>query len=235
MTLVNENSVTFSLENVIPWGRSLSEYQRMFSLTDADQKGTILGCADGPASFNFELTAMGGHVTSCDPLYRFSKSQILHRIDQSYETVVDQARANAHCFKWSREIRNPTALGQLRKSTMGQFLSDFESGLQTKRYVDAQLPCLPFETGSFELALCSHFLFLYSAQCSLDFHIYSIVELCRVAPEVRVFPLLDLAGDHSQHLEPTIEQLRNGGYHASIEAVDYEFQRGGNHMLRINR
>ena len=34
------------------------------------------GCADGPASFNAELSGRGGRVVSCDPLYRFDAAQI---------------------------------------------------------------------------------------------------------------------------------------------------------------
>jgi hypothetical protein len=42
--------------DIKPWGRSFDEYVRMFSLTHADIKRQILGCGDGPASFNAELT-----------------------------------------------------------------------------------------------------------------------------------------------------------------------------------
>ena len=45
-----------------------------------------------------------------------------------------------------------------------------------------------FADREFDLALCSHLLFLYSEQLTADFHLASIRELCRVAGEVRVFP-----------------------------------------------
>jgi hypothetical protein len=48
--------MAFRYENVVPWGRSYEEYLRMFGLGPDDLKGRILGCADGPASFNSELT-----------------------------------------------------------------------------------------------------------------------------------------------------------------------------------
>ncbi len=50
------------LTSVVPWGRSFSEYQAMFSLNESDLTKTILGCGDGPASFNAELTKAGGNV-----------------------------------------------------------------------------------------------------------------------------------------------------------------------------
>ena len=42
------------------------------------------------------------------------------------------------------------------------FLADFEAGRRSDRYVDAALPVLPFTDDAFDLALSSHFLFLYS-------------------------------------------------------------------------
>ena len=64
--------MAFRYENVVPWGRSYEEYLRMFDLRPDDLKGRILGCADGPASFNSELTRRGGRVISADPLYELS-------------------------------------------------------------------------------------------------------------------------------------------------------------------
>ena len=52
--------VTIKLNQIIPWGRSFQEYRRMFTLTDEDLRGSILGCADGPASFNAEATDRAG-------------------------------------------------------------------------------------------------------------------------------------------------------------------------------
>jgi hypothetical protein len=58
----------FTLDQVVPWGRSYEEYASMFSLSGADLAGGILGCGDGPASFNAEATRIGTKVVSCDPL-----------------------------------------------------------------------------------------------------------------------------------------------------------------------
>jgi ubiquinone/menaquinone biosynthesis C-methylase UbiE len=101
--------------------------------------------------------------------------------------------------------------------------------------VNAGLPSLPFADGAFDLALCSHFLFLYSQQHDAAFHVQSMRELCRVAREVRVFPLLALGGQPSPHLGAAREALTAEGWHSSIERVPYEFQRGGFEMLRVRR
>ena len=45
----------FTLDKVVPWGRSFDEYQRMFALTENDLGLKIVGCGDGPANFNAEV------------------------------------------------------------------------------------------------------------------------------------------------------------------------------------
>ncbi|MBV8275054.1 MAG: hypothetical protein JO170_07330 [Verrucomicrobia bacterium] len=115
------------------------------------------------------------------------------------------------------------------------FLDDYEAGRAEGRYVVAALPTLPFNDGEFDLCLCSHLLFLYTAQLSVDFHLASMLEMLRVAQEVRVFPLLDLDLQRSAHLVPILAELRSANFHADIVDVPYEFQKGGGQMLRVNR
>ena len=57
--------------------------------------------------------------------------------------------------------------------------------------------------------------------------------MCRVARESRIFPLLELGSISSRHLEPAISEMQQDGYQISVEEVSYEFQRGGNQMLRV--
>jgi len=220
------------LSEVVPWGRSFAEYQRMFALDKADLEKRILGCADGPASFNAELTAHGGKVVSVDPLYRFDRDQIATRIAATRELVLEQVRTTRQQFVW-QQIASVEQLVELRETAMEIFLQDFTAGLQSGRYLDAELPGLPFVERSFELALCSHFLFLYSEQLSQEFHLQALRELCRVAAEVRVFPLVRLDGQASEHVASVMEELRADGYAAEILPVDYEFQKGGNKLLRV--
>ena len=84
--------MAMTLDQIVPWGRSLSEYQRMFALTDTDLAGTILGCGDGPASFNAELTALGRTVVSVDPIYAFSAAEIRQRVRETCTTIVDKVK-----------------------------------------------------------------------------------------------------------------------------------------------
>jgi SAM-dependent methyltransferase len=92
---------------------------------------------------------------------------------------------------------------------------------------------LPFADGAFDLAVCSHLLFLYSDQLSREFHIAAVKEMRRVAKEVRIFPLLKLGNERSPHVEAVVDALRESGLSATVKRVPYEFQKGGNEMLVI--
>jgi hypothetical protein len=224
----------FTLDHVVPWGRSFDEYRRMFALSDEDMRGRILGCGDGPASFNAGATVRGSRVISCDPIYRYGAGDIRRRIDATHEDIMAETRHNADEFVWT-SIASPEELGRARMTAMETFLNDYEQGRRLGRYVNAALPHLPFRDASFDLALSSHFLFLYTSQLGEAFHRAAIQEMCRVAAEVRIFPLLMLGAVPSPLVVRMTNELREQGADVSIERVPYEFQRGGNEMLRIRR
>jgi len=222
------------LADIVPWGRTLLEYEEMFFLSEDDLKSKILGCGDGPASFNVELTCSGGSVVSVDPTYMFSKEQFTGRIDEVAEVVMAQVRQNADAFIW-KNIANPDALYDMRMSAMKQFLQDYNAGKKEGRYLEASLPHLPFEEQEFDLALSSHFLFLYSEHLDEQFHKEAMVEMLRVASEVRIFPLMTLTGEVSPYLEAIIEYFDTKGYVCKVVKTKYEFQKGGDEMLQILR
>ena len=193
----------FALDKIVPWGRSFDEYCRMFSLNEIDLTGRILGCADGPAGFNAEATQSRSArrvVRSDLRLEHFRDSRPHcrdvaghHRTDppQSARVCLDLYYVTGRdcwtyaCKRWSCSSPITT-----RAQTEG-------------RYVTAELPLLPFEDRAFDLAVCSHFLFLYSQSARRPrFITPRFKELCRVANEVRIFPLLALGAIGSSHVSP---------------------------------
>lgn len=206
----------------------------MFALSADDLSKRIVSVGDGPASFNAEMTSAGRCVLSMDPLYRFTAQEIRARVEATSDVLVAAARKDAHRFVWDR-IASPDALRVLRLNTMGVFLADYDLGKREGRYNDGSLPALRLDDHGFDLAICSHFLFLYSAELSFTFHFESIIEMLRIATEVRVFPLLNMDGVESEHLTPLVNALRDQGYRAERVCADYEFQRGGNEFLRVGR
>jgi hypothetical protein len=229
---IAEIRMPFTLDQIVPWGRSFEEYVRMFRLTDEDREGRILGCGDGPAGFNAVMRRMGKRVVSADPLYAFSAAQIRDRIEAVGRTVMEQLLANQGSYVWTT-ITSPDLLARLRMDAMAAFLDDYDQGRAEGRYLACELPELAFPHHAFDLGLCSHLLFTYSEQLSTDFHQKAVLEMCRVAGEVRIFPLLDMSGEASPHVDPVCGYLGRHGYAWAIETVDYEFQRGGNQMLRV--
>ncbi|MCX8131871.1 MAG: SAM-dependent methyltransferase [Clostridia bacterium] len=220
-------------ESVVPWGRSFEEYVDMFNLTQSDLDKSILGCGDGPAGFNSSMKQKGKKVISVDPVYQFSGEDIARRIEETYHNVINQTRQNRDKFIWSK-IKTVEDLGEVRMAAMKEFLSDYEEGRKEGRYVFAGLPVLPFQDNQFELSLASHFLFLYTDNLSLDFHLQSISEMLRVSKEIRIFPLVDVNAVRSPYVNEIIFKYKNYGYDVEEEKVGYEFQKGGNTMLRIS-
>lgn len=225
--------MAFELEKVVPWGRNMDEYRKMFSLTDDDLDRRIVSFGDGPASFNVEMTQKGKQVISVDPIYRFSAEEIVQRIEETKSVIMKQVKANAADFIW-KQIRSPEELEAIRVNAMGSFISDFEKGKAEGRYVDHALPGKTgFDENEFEVGISSHFLLLY-AQLGLAFHISAIKEMLRVANEVRIFPVLDLDARESVLLKPVMDYF-GADFNVQLQEVIYEFQQGGNKMLTIKK
>jgi hypothetical protein len=220
------------------WSRSFEEYRLIFGLTESDLAGLILGCADGPASFNAEATALGHRVITCDPTYGYSANEFERRGEACYDLVLSQVMENIEKYIWGY-FRDPDHLGQCRRAAMRRFLADFDLGKRVGRYVTASLPELPFKDGQFSLALVSHLLFLYSDEFDCEFHIAAFEELLRVASEVRVFPLTTLDRRRSPHVAPILDHLARIGFEVELVPVEFEFQKvddnGGNRMVRVHR
>ena len=211
----------------------------MFALSDApwdngEPPRRILDVGGGPSSFTAEMHADGWAVTACDPIYKMTNQEISARIEDARREIMALVRAEFERFIWTN-IASPEDLERQRLATMGRFFQDYDAGLAAGRYRGEALPKLSFAEGSFDLVLCSHLLFTYSSELDLDFHFDAIEEMCRVGGEARVFPLLDDVGKASVHLEPLMARLARNGYHTETKRVGYEFQRGGNQMLRVER
>ncbi|MBK1791268.1 hypothetical protein JIN82_08900 [Persicirhabdus sediminis] len=222
------------LENVVPFGRSLDEYQKMFSLTKSELKSKIIGVADGPASFNAELRALGGEVISIDPIYEFGADEIEERFNAVIDNIIAQVENTPNDWVWSYH-GSSDGLRENRMKATQVFTDDYRVNRQSSSYVQGALPSLPFADDQFELGLCSHFLFLYTDHYSYEFHEQSVLEMLRVAKEVRIFPLLTLMREYSPYIEPLLSVLIDSGYSVDVREVEYELQKGGNQMLVIKR
>ncbi len=226
--------MAISLDQIVPWGRTRGEYECMFKLELAAVSRGTLDCGGGPSSFTAELASSGLHAVSVDPIYAFSGAEIQARFAAMVEPMMTQVRTTPEDWCW-RYHRDPDDLCAHRRAALDRFLIDYEEGKRQRRYITGELPVLPFASDSFGLAVCSHLLFLYSELLSEAFHIQSILEMGRVAREVRIFPLLTLRHEPSGHLPTVQAAVQAQGWTSEVVKVDYELQRGGNRMLRIFR
>lgn len=69
---------------------------------------------------------------------------------------------------------------------------------------------------------------------SVAFHLATIKELCRVAAEVKIFPLLELGAKKSRHLDFVSSHFRQDDYRVQIKKTPYGFQKGGNEMIVVS-
>ncbi|WP_026292605.1 hypothetical protein [Rubritalea marina] len=220
------------LEQVVPLGHSLGQYQRMFKLTEDDLNKKLLGVADGPSSFNAELTAAGGQVTSIDPIYAYTGEEIESQFQSSFDPVRQRLTPNPQDWDWSFQPA-PGLMQTRRTCATRSFVDDFKLPSSTDRYKVGELPQLPVNTAQFDIAVCSHFLFFYSDQLSFQFHIDAINEMLRVAREVRIFPLTTLMLNVSPYIEGVLLNFITEGYEVLIEESDYTLVDGYNRVMTI--
>ena len=228
---MEEFKMAFTLNNVVPWGRNINEYRQMFQLDDECMHKKIADFGGGPSSFNCEADRLGYSVTSFDPIYQFSKEDLEQRIKEVRVTVMQQMRENMDNYVWTN-MKSLEELEKIRMSAMQLFLSDYQKGLQEKRYVYHELPeKLPYMDDTFDIGLSSHFLLMYTS-LGFDFHIKAMTEMLRVCKEIRIFPIVDLDANKTELIKNVIDYFKKD-YNVEIRQTEYEFQKGGNKMLVI--
>lgn len=225
--------MSFKLNSIVPWGRNMNEYRLMFQLNDNDMKKKIASFGDGPASFNYEATKNQFSVTSFDPIYQFSKKELMQRIEETRIIVMQQMKENKENYVWTH-IKDLNELEILRMSAMRLFLEDYEQGKIENRYISYELPeKLSYLENTFDIGLSSHFLLMYTS-LGYDFHIQAMTEMLRVCKEIRIFPIVDLDANKTDLIANIIKYFKKY-YNVEIKKTKYEFQKGDNKLLIIKK
>ncbi len=224
----------FSLPSVILYSRSLGEYRDMFNLTGKDLKRSILGVADGVSSFNMQMDKKGRPMTSVDPVYALNSKDITALFRSNLDDIFSQITRESTSWQW-HYYEDAKAMRKHCEKAFQRFIEHYPNA-KKKQYVNAQLPDLPFKDDSYELVLSAHLLFLYEHLFDLRFHWLSLMEMLRVGKEVRVFPLVNIQGECSSHLDPIMARLLRHGFKVDLVPVPYCI-RGDvpQRMLRIRR
>ncbi len=210
------------------WVHSLDDYKAMFDLGEQEMSSSILDYPAGVSSFNAQMHAMGYSMVSADANYSLSPEEMVKAVGVIKESLAKQLED----FGERLIDQNPKSRDDILSAWnqyVQQFLDDYPSGLQEGRYQAASLPRLPFDDGAFQLALCSDMLFREKEHPAQEI----VSELCRVATEVRIFPLLDASGQISPEIGPIMLNLQQEDFGVEVRQVPYKLQKGSNAMLRV--
>ncbi|MBI3354992.1 MAG: class I SAM-dependent methyltransferase [Nitrospirae bacterium] len=222
------------IDRIAFFGRTYSEYLSMFGLDEAIlKKGRILDCPAGASSFAAEAHQLGIDAAACDIKYNHKVNELIEKCKRDMQHVFEKFDEAEHLYVW-KYYKSKDEVIALRNKALKLFAEDFPVGFKEKRYVDAELPHLPFPDKSFSLVLSGNFLFLYGDRLDLDFHRACIKELIRVCSgEVRIFPLVGLDAKPYPYLNEILSFLDSEGIKAEIVKVPFEFQKGANKMMKL--
>ncbi|CAN7649897.1 class I SAM-dependent methyltransferase [Paenibacillus sp. LjRoot153] len=218
--------------------RSYVEYEKMFMLQRADLVGKrVLDVAGGASSFTAEARQLGIEAEAVDPLYAKSPSAIAEHGMQEIELVAAKMAKLTDVYDW-------TFYGSVEQHRAGRihalqrFVEDFSSAEGSARYHIAALPSLPFEAESFDLVMCSHFLFLYEEQFDYAFHLAAVRELLRVCKpggEVRIYPLMSFRTEEYSRLHDLINEFELAGFTLQKREASLPFLPNSHQFLSIKK
>lgn len=215
---------------MINWVYNFADYQQMYDLNSTDLLQPIFDFPAGISSFNAEATQKGFQICSADPLYQLSEADVRAHAERIFQDTVASLKATPVRLQNPAEA-NLHHIIQRWKQAEELFLQDYAKGRVEKRYQPATLPSLPYQTHQFHIALCTDCLFYHAA---IHSDLTQVVkELCRVAEEVRIFPLLDDQGKVSDELGPLMLFLQKQNFGVEVRQVPFQLLQGGNAMLRI--
>jgi hypothetical protein len=213
--------------------RSFEEYTAFFGLDPTNLPASILDCSAGASSFTVEAHRRGVRAVAVDPAYA-EPAELLGRarvsLADGQQLITDNE--GRYTYGW---YGSPQRRAAMRTQALSAFIADYPTA--PERYLVGALPNLPLSDGSFELALCSHLLFTWADTFDRDWHLAALLELLRVAGQVRVFPLVHQGDGAPVDWLPQLRQqlARQFGVQTDVVEVAYEFQVGARHMLSARR
>jgi hypothetical protein len=232
----SEEVSRLELRGVSFFGRTLAEYAQFFALDVAALHGrSVLDVAAGPSSFTAELCKRGIDAVAVDPLYGCRADALGQHVQIDYRAMFAQVRAKPELFRL-RAFASLDEAEESRRAAAARFLTDYAAHFVHNRYVGAALPQLPFLDRAFDVVLCAHFLFLYTKQFDLAFHVEACRELVRVSrDDVRIHPIVGTGGRRYPQLKELLSTLAADGIASDIVKTDYEFFAGATEMLVLKR
>ncbi len=206
------------------WIYNLDDYKKVFALSDADLQKTIVDFPGYFSSVNAEVTALGGKIISVDPLYHLSPQEMEAKVRESLKNGQRDLQKNSNILVSNHDNSIDQITDKWRENAE-KFLLDYSIGKQQGRYLTYEE--LPKEKLN-DLLLAADFLFK-----NAENNIEKIMEqLCRLAVEVRIFPLSEVEQISSQ-LGPLMLVFQNRNFGVEVRAISYPLRADGQAMLRI--
>lgn len=205
----------------------------MFDLDPGDLPDSVLDCGAGPSSFCAEAARRSVDTVAVDPIYDLERETLEERIREVTPIILEMMKENRDQFVLDG-FDSPEEVVEGRHESMNEFLDDFTTGREERRYRAGSVTDLSFVSRDFDVALSSHFLFLYDDVLSTSFHKKAVEEVLETVEEFRIFPLRNLDAEPSSHLQPVVESLTENGHTLEVREVDYEFRKGINQMLVVS-
>ncbi len=202
------------------WIYNLNDYRQIFGLSEPDLQKKILAYPAGISSVNAELYALGHLIISGDPAYALSLMEMRDyagKILQENIAAIDKSHQSSLIAQWEHSLE--------------LFLVDYETGKKQGRYRAMDLPPFSAVEETFELLLCTDFLFNPPGNSGTAQEMMN--ELCKLAAEVRIFPLPQDKNAVSAELGPLMLALQQRNFGVEIRAVDYPPCHQASAMLRI--
>ncbi|MEW6600496.1 MAG: class I SAM-dependent methyltransferase [Nitrospirota bacterium] len=223
------------IDRIAFFGRTYDEYMDIFCLDERSlRQGRVLDCPAGASSFAAEAYLKGIDVTACDIMYGLNTDKLFEKGGQDIRHVFEKFDEASHLYTWGYYKNKETVVSR-RKRALELFAHDFTKGLAEGRYVQAELPELPFPDNCFSLVLSGHFLFLYGDRLGLDFHVNALKELVRVCSgTVCVYPLTGLNAKPYARINEVITSMEKTGTSVEIKKTPFEFQRGSGQIMLLS-
>ena len=219
--------------NLYFWGESYENVINMFDLDDIDLKKSILDCMGPPSSFTPLARKAGQKVVSCSDVYGSNKEALEEKVPEILRQTLSIIGDNPDRFVGSA-IGTTKEYSEKLKSSLDIFFKTYNDDFKEDLYSSESLPVLnDFNASEFGLVICRHFLFKENANFTVDFHVRCIKEMCRVAKECRIFPLVGANSEPAKILPEVMKALQDEGVDVEVRKVSYELRRNANAMLRV--
>ncbi|HZG87214.1 methyltransferase domain-containing protein [Paenibacillus sp.] len=235
-------------EGVAVTCRSFREYEAMFALEETRlARGAVLNVAGGASSFTAEAAARGYEAFAADPRYAKTPDELYRESAEEIAASTSKLERLKDKFDWSfygslteHRINREASLERFidhYRSEAGRSRNRGRDGDRRPAYTAAALPELPFPDETFELVLCSHFLFLYEEQFPYEFHRDALLELYRVVRpggEIRIYPVYSLRFAKYARLDELLRTLtEDRGAAAELLPSRLPFLPGSTELLKI--